>query len=167
MPLLAQLDSILTNPSWEVLLYVFLFVSLLFYSMSVKKGNIIAFFISMYLAIFIFINFPYSKFTLIDSIGSLEFLLYRFFIFFIFVVIFNILLIKIGVPESSRTKSKWYEAILFSILGVGLIASFLLQFFKVDFIYEFSDISKYLFSSRGSFFWWLVAPFVAFFFFKR
>lgn len=167
MPLLAQLDSILTNPSWEVLLYVFLFVSLFFYAMYAKKGRIISFFISLYLSIFIFLNFPYLKFYLVDSLDSPQFFFYRLIAFAILVIVFNVLLIKIGVSESSFSKSKWYEAILFSALGVSIIISFLLHFFKADFIYEFSDISKYLFSSNNLFFWWLIAPFIAFFFFKR
>ncbi|MCR4283928.1 MAG: hypothetical protein NUV64_01230 [Parcubacteria group bacterium] len=167
MPLLAQLDSILTNPSWEVLLYSFLFVSMLFYTMYFKKGKIIALFMSLYISIFIFLNFPYLKFTVLDSFDSTQALFYRLGIFVIFVVIFYVLLVKIGISESSFSKAKWYEAIIFTILGVGLIVSFLLHFFKADFLYEFSDISKYLFSSGNLFFWWLIAPFAAFFFFKR
>lgn len=167
MPLLAQLDSIVTNPSWEVLLYSFLFVSMLFYTMYFKKGKIIALFISLYISIFTFLNFPYLKFIVLGSLDSMQALFYRLGIFVIFSVIFYVLLIKIGIAESSLSKAKWYEAIIFTILGVGLIMSFLLHFFNVDFLYEFSYISKYLFSSGNLFFWWLVAPFAAFFFFKR
>ncbi|PIR57899.1 MAG: hypothetical protein COU71_01545 [Parcubacteria group bacterium CG10_big_fil_rev_8_21_14_0_10_38_31] len=167
MPILAQLDSILVNPSWEVLLYLFLFVSLLFYTMYFKKGKIIALFLSLYVAIFSFINFPYLKFSFIDTFNSFEYLSYNVAIFIVFVVVFYVLFIKIGIPESSLSKSRWYESVLFSVLGTGLVMSFFLHFFKVDFIYEFSDFSKYLFSSNDLFFWWIIAPFLAFFFFKR
>jgi len=167
MSLLAQLDPIITNPSWEVLLYAFLFVSLFFYTMYFKKGKIITFFISLYLSIFTFLNFPYLK-SIIDNNSDLfSTIFYRFGIFFVFVIVFYILLIKIGISESSLSKAKWHEAVLFTIVGVGFIMSILFHFFIADFIYGFSDISKYLFSSNNLFFWWLIAPFATLFFFKR
>jgi len=167
MPILAQLDSLLASPSWEVLLYVFIFVSIFFYAMSSKKGKIITFFISLYLSIFIFISFPYFNFFFANNLNSTTVLLYEIAVFAVFMFIFNIFLIKIGISESSFSKSKWYEAVLFSVLGTGLIINLFFHFFNIGNIYEFSSMSEYLFSSGNLFFWWILAPFPALFFFRR
>ncbi len=167
MPLLAQLDAILSNPSWEILLCAFLLISIFFYTLSVKKGKSITLFISFYLAIFIFSNFPYFNIIIPGNLKSIDFFLFRLFLFAILILIFNIFLIKIGVSEGASSRSGWIEATLFSLLGTALIMSFLFHFFNINSVFEFSAALKYLFFSDIPIFWWIILPFPAIFFFRR
>lgn len=167
MPLLAQLDSVLSNPSWEVLLYAFLLISIFLYAIFVRKGKLVSLFISFYLSIFIFLNFPYFDVIIKDNLRTIEFFLFKFFLFAIFILAFNLILMKIGVSDGNSSRSGWIKAALFSLLGTGLMMSFLFHFFNIDSIFEFSSVSKYLFFSNIPIFWWLVSPLAALFFFRK
>ena len=159
---LSQFNVILSHPSWDIIA-IFLFIAFgFFYGISSGKKRIISLIISLYIAGFFYENFFYID-ELIGGKTIIETFLFKGFIFLALVLGLNVLFLNILAHSSESRSKEWWQILLLSFLGTGLLFSFIFQLFPAKEIFTFSPLIEHLFASDKAFFWWLLAPLITLF----
>lgn len=157
-----QINLLLHNPSWDVIV-IFAFIAIgFFYGISAGRSKLLALLFSFYVSGFLFENFYYIDKLVIGKTMMEEFL-FRGFIFAAIAVILTILFSKILTPTYDSGPRNWFKSLLLSFMSVGLLFSYLFHIFPGREIFTFSPLVQNLFASNGAFFWWLTLPLVALF----
>ena len=161
-----QLNAILSNPSWDIVV-VFLFIAVgFFYGISGGKAKLVSLLVSLYVGGFFFENFFYIDY-LIDGKTIIETFLLKIFIFAVIVLALNVLFLRIFTNDFKSGAREWKHSLFLSFLASGLLFSFIMHLFPVKEIFTFSPAVEYLFASDKAFFWWLLAPLAALFLIRK
>lgn len=157
----------LSTPTWDLIIFLFFGVSVLFYGFLLEKEKIINLLVSSYLALAVATNLPYlDKLSeIINKTGIFAFQTSAFVL--IFVILF-ILLSKSSILSSfSGLGSGWLQTILFSFLQVGLLLSVILSFLPPAAIENLSVFTRVIFTSDLGRFLWIILPILALIFFGK
>jgi hypothetical protein len=161
-----QINLLLHNPSWDVIV-IFAFIAIgFFYGISAGKSKLLAFLFSLYVSAFVFENFYYLD-KLVKGKTLTEDLLFKGFIFLAIVVALTILFSKVLTSTYDSGSRNWFKSLLLSFMSVGLLFSYLFHIFPGREIFTFSPLVQNIFASNGAFFWWLTLPLVALFLVRR
>jgi ABC-type glycerol-3-phosphate transport system permease component len=158
---LQQINALLRNPSWDVIV-IFAFIAVgFFYGISSGRSKLLALLFSLYVSGFLFENFYYIG-QLVKGRTIIEEFLFRSFIFATIAVILTILFSKVlGGPDSGPRN--WWKSLLLSFVSAGLLFSYLFHLFPAREIFTFSPLIQNFFASESAFFWWLTLPLIAIF----
>lgn len=157
-----QINTLLRNPSWDVIA-IFAFIAVgFFYGISAGKAKMISFLFSLYVGGFLFDNFSYLDGLLGKRGNVIEAFLSRLFIFFVMIILLNLLFAKVLRCPCEGNK-KWWQVLLLSFLSTGLIFSYIFHLFPAREVFTFSPVVQNLFVSEAAFFWWLTLPLIALF----
>ena len=160
-----KLNAIISNPSWDMIaLFVFL-AFFFFYGIIGGKNKVVSLILSLYISGFFFENFFYLDYF-INGKGIINLFILRVVIFLIILIALNFLFSRI-LSISSGSGRDWWQSLILSFLGTGLLFSFIFHLFPAKEIFTFSPLIKYLFASNKAFFWWLLAPLVTFFLIRK
>ncbi len=163
---LDQINLILGNPSWDVLV-VFGFIAVgFFYGVSAGKTKLISFLFSLYISGFLFENFYYLD-HLVNGETVIETFFARVFIFLLIVLALNSLFSRFIEVHHDSSEENWWHILLLSFLASGLLFSYLFHIFPARDIFTFSPVIQNIFASNVAFFWWLTLPLVALFLARR
>ncbi|MFA6215257.1 MAG: hypothetical protein WC768_01670 [Patescibacteria group bacterium] len=155
-----------TTPTWDVVILLFIIISVLIYSFTLGRDRIVAILISTYLALAVTTNLPFmdNLDTLINKPGVFGFQVSAFLIVFALLFIF---LSRSSLTQNlSSLSGGWWQVILFSLLQVGLLASIILSFLPEVATNYLSPFTKTIFLSDLGKFCWIVLPILALVFFK-
>ena len=125
------------------------------------KRRIIALIISLYIASFVYLQFPYiEKILSFDAgvFGVTAVVVSVFSVFFIVLYITVHRVVRASFPL--RSGRRWLEAALLGIFSTTLVLALSYHVIPIEEIYDFSEPIDHLFESTEFFFWWLVAPLV-------
>lgn len=157
-----QINILLHNPSWDVLV-IFAFVAIgFFYGISAGKSKLLALLFSLYVSGFLFENFYYLD-KLVKGGTMMEDFMYRGFIFLAIVVLLTILFSKALAQNYDSGPKNWLKSLLLSFMAAGLLFSYLFHIFPGREIFTFSPVTQIIFASNSAFFWWLTLPLIALF----
>ena len=157
-----QINAILGNPSWDIIvLFAFTAVGF-FYGISAGKTRVVSVLFSFYVAGFLFENFYYLD-SIIKEGTMIEVFLSRIFLFFLIVLALNALFSRFIESHCEQSEKNWWHVLLLSFLSTGLLFSYLFHLFPAREIFTFSPIVPGFFASNSAFFWWLTLPLVALF----
>ncbi len=161
-----QINAILGNPSWDILV-VFAFVAVgFFYGISAGKTRLISFLFALYVSGFLFKNFYYLD-RLIKGGTIVETFFARGFVFFLIVLALSALFSRFIEAHQDSSEKNWWHILLISFLASGLLFSYLFHLFPAREIFTFSPVVQNIFASDAAFFWWLTLPLVALFLARR
>jgi len=137
------------------------------YGIFFGKGKLISIILSFYPAVYIFDSIPYFKKILTSAPITFSEALIQILIFLALFIPINFVLRHFihGEFSSSRIK-KVLEAGILGLTATSLVILFTYHGINLQKIYNFSSGIDSLFLS-GNIFWWLLAPFVIIFFFRR
>lgn len=153
------LSNLISNPTWDILVFLFFIAAGFFYGLSRGKRGLIATLFAIYVAQLIFINFSYLDYF-IKGRSIIEIFIFRAALFFVFIAILSLLFAKI-IPKSHDSEREWGSAFLLSFLEAGLLISSIFQLFPLKELFTFSYVTHYLFAQDGAYFWWLVLPIIS------
>ncbi|MDD5043221.1 MAG: hypothetical protein PHD51_00955 [Patescibacteria group bacterium] len=152
-----------SNPSWDLLIFVFFIVVSLLYGLSLGRDRIIVILVSIYMALAVVNTAPYIK-GLQAEININNFFVFKITTFLgVFLVLFFLLSRSglMGTIAKSRGLGKWWQVILFSFLHVGLLISVVLSYLAPEAVSKLAPLTKDVFTGDAGRFFWLVAPIVA------
>jgi len=156
---LEQINTLLGNPSWDLLLLFLFVVTGFFVGIAVSRRRMISFMVSLYVSGFIFDNFYYLD-QLIGDSTIMNIFMYKIFFFFILVLASNVVLSSIMDDYSGGSDKAWWEVLILSFLTAGLFFSYLFHIFPSKEIFTFSPVVQNLFASSAAYFWWLISPII-------
>jgi|TARA_Y100000310_G_scaffold345555_1_gene466522 hypothetical protein len=148
-----------TSFSVDFFIILALFALLVGYSFRYGKARIISLILSLYLALLIFIHFPYGEIIQNTVKGQLSLFAVNSVIFFIILIVSYIVLNRlIRVEFSSRDTRRWSDTILLSAFATVLLLAFSYHVLPIVSIHDFEPRVDLLFERAEYFFWWLLIP---------
>jgi len=148
-------------PTWDVIILLFIIISVLIYSFTLGRDRIVALLISTYLALAVTTNLPYMN-KITDWINSFSFFSFKVSAFLIVFAVLFIFLSRSSLLQSlSSLSGGWWQVILFSLLQVGLLTSIILSFLPSIAVNYLSDFTQTIFLSDLGKFCWIILPIVA------
>lgn len=160
-----KLNAIVSNPSWDMIVLFIFLAFFFFYGIIGGRNKVVSLILSLYISGFFFENFFYLDYF-IKGKGIVYLFVLRVMIFLIILVALNFLFSRI-LSLSSGLGRDWWQSLVLSFLGTGLLFSFIFHLFPAKEIFTFSPLIKYLFASNKAFFWWLLAPLVTLFLIRK
>lgn len=155
-----------STPTWDVVILLFIIISVLVYSFTLGRDRIVALLISTYLALAVVTNLPYmdriSEIINQTSLGSLQ--LPAFII--VFILLFIFLSRSSLLQGMSSLAGGWWQVILFSLLQVGLLVSIILSFLPENLFNRLSPFTQIVFTGDLGRFCWIVLPILALIFIR-
>lgn len=156
--------SVILSLLQESLFMVLVFLSFFIYAVSVGRQSITNVILGLYLALLISIEFPYYTFILSiagnKKIESLVMLM----VFALFALCATILFARLMPREYQEGKFEdFWKKILLACGATVLVMTFSYHALPVTEIITPGSPIQYLFASKSSFFWWLIAPLVILF----
>jgi hypothetical protein len=155
-----------STPTWDIMILLFLIISVIVYSFTLGRDRIVALLISTYLSLAITTNLPYvDKLTeYINQAVHLTFQVPAFLI--VFILIFVFLSRSSLLQGLSSLSGGWWQTILFSLLQVGLLSSVILSFLPEAALLKLSFFTQIVFTSDLGRFCWILLPILGLVFFK-
>ena len=119
--------------SWDIFVVLFIFLAFFLYGITAGRNKLTLFIFSIYVSFLLVEVFPY--WSLIEEQAAINKSYISYLIGFIVLTILIFLLfshsgIKTFFALSSIEKGSWFQIFIFSLVGVGLLTSFLLSFFS-------------------------------------
>jgi len=162
---LANISTVLSNPTWDVLAIFFFLLVGFFYGILAGRQRLLASLFAIYVSILLFTNFNYLDFF-VQGKKILDIFLFRAACLLILIIFLNVVFARTAFSGAKKS-AKWWQAFTLSFLEVGLLMSAIFQLLPAKEIFTFSPIVKTLFASESSFFLWLGLPIIALFFILR
>ncbi|MBI2626908.1 MAG: hypothetical protein HYW77_01575 [Parcubacteria group bacterium] len=119
--------------NWDIFVVLFIFLAFFLYGITAGRNKLTLFFFSIYVSFLLVEIFPY--WSLVEKQAAINKSYISYSIGFVILTILIFLLfshsgIKTFFALSSIEKGSWFQIFIFSIIGVGLLTSFLLSFFS-------------------------------------
>jgi len=163
---ITYISSILSNPTWDILVIFFFIAGGFFYGLSVGKRKLIAVLFGIYAGQLLFENLNILNF-IVDGRDLIEVFLFRVLTFAVIVLLLSYLFIKTIFRGGGDDTKIWWQIFLMSFLESGLLISSVFRLLPESDLFNFSPIVHYFFASQGAFFWWLILPLPALFVIMR
>ncbi len=161
----SQTAQILSHPTWDIILLFLLFAGGFFYGISFGRQRTAGHILYTYAAYAVAVALPLDSFISNVKIGELFFAKSAFFL-----AIFLILALTLG--RSRRrwlfgATGAWWQTFVLSVLQVGLLMHFVLQFVPKAEVAKLAPLTKGLFANPSLHIWWVLLPLVALVIFRR
>lgn len=158
-------ESILSHPTWDILLIFFFIAAGFFYGISAGKRRIVSALLFTYVAIAVFPLLPIEKIASLTEIKN---------IFYIksasFTVLFFILYFLLGNKKIKFGFSKgesWWQLFLLSFFQVGLLLNAIFSLLPPEKIKILAPITREVFAKPQIKIWWYILPLLALFIIKK
>lgn len=147
-----------SNPSWDVIVLLFFVGGALLYGMAMGRSRIIVILMSIYITSAIANAVPWDRFFS-GSISVNNALVLQAGTFIVLLIALFFLISRSAVGRViGDSGGKWWHVILFSFLQIGLIISVIMSFLPDQFLANFSDLTREIFTSDIGKIVWLVMP---------
>jgi len=158
------IGSTIPQPTWDILVILFLFVAVFLYGMSLGRNRTIVVLVSVYMALAIVNAFPYAD-QLMDRFQETGTFAVRATTFIAAVLGLFFLLshsaLRAALSYPSKDDSSWFQILFFSILKVGLVISVIISYSTGTFKESLSPLVLKLFGTPIALFWWILLPILA------
>ncbi len=166
--------SAISNFSWSgywdwIIVLVFLAVAFI-YGLSMGRNRLAILILGTYFSFLLTKNFPWHQLTFLgfkDSPSSTI----QIFIFLAIILAFYFLIPHSALSSAMRLRgrgrSSWWQALVLSILQVGLILSVVVSFLPANIVDNLSTFVKTVFVGSLAQYIWLLLPIVAIMFLRR
>lgn len=164
----ANAGSLVANISLATAVACGVLVALFFFALRYGKDRIIALIFALYIGLLASLYFPYGEKVaeLIPAGKSGE--LPQIILFVVFVIMGYLAVFKSVFAEYPRGGMRYLQAGVFAIASTALLLAFSYAVLPVATAYNFDlPVSGVIFERPEYFFWWLIAPLLAVFFFGR
>lgn len=145
--------------TWDIWLFLGLIFGGLVYGFAVGRDRALTILVSTYVALAVVTNAPILG-RLNAAFGALhptlQFAWFVFLFGFVFVVMWRSQLMR----SLARERGAWWEAVILSVMQVGLTASATLYLLPTEITNSFSPIFRETFSGEIGRSFWLIAPIV-------
>jgi hypothetical protein len=166
--------STITNFSWSgswdwILIFVFLAVAFV-YGLSMGRNRLTVLILGTYFSLIITKYFPWNELTFIGVKGAPDSIV-QIFIFLAIILGFFFLIPHSALGSVARLRgrgrSNWLQALILSILQIGLILSVVISMLEPKITGGLSPLAKIIFVNDLALFVWLFLPILAVMFFRR
>lgn len=159
-----QASIILSNPTWDMVLLFLLLAAGFFYGISFGRQRVSANILYTYAAFAIATALPLDQIAAFAQIGKLFFAKSA-----LFLALFFFLSFMLGGPRRYNfgAGGAWWQTFLLSILQVGLLMHFMLQFLPRSEFVRLAPITKTVFANPTYHIWWVLLPIVILIIFRR
>jgi len=148
----------------EYLFLILVFSCFLMYTIAVGRQSITNIILGLYFALLISIEFPFYEVILGSTSNKNTESILMLIVFGIFTIGATILFARLMPREYQEKKFEgFWKKILLALGATVLVMSFSYHALPVTELITPGTPIQYLFSSEGSFFWWLLAPIVILF----
>ena len=154
------------HPTWDLIIYLFLAIFIIFYVFAFAREKVTATLISTYLSLAIVNSVPFLE-QISQRMMQSGLFAVRTIIFFVAFLLLFFLLLRSNVLESfTNHYSSLWRILLFSFLQAGLFVSIILSFLPVDALNYLSFFTKIVFISDFGKFVWIILPIFALIFIR-
>lgn len=160
-------NTLLTNAefslSWDLLIVVAAIVAIVFYGFTSGKNKILIMLISTYFS-FLTVQFlPWKELgAYINAGADFPSPTFEIFLFLALIVAFCFLLpssvLGSGLRFGKTGRSSWYQAVIFAIFEVGLLASAVLSILPVKSLPDLNPLVNQFFLGQMALFIWIILP---------
>jgi len=154
-------------PSWDLFIYLFIIVGVVFYGMALGRDRILAMLISLYMGMAVSSNLPFLNEQTATKVGLSSVFMLRLVVFILVLVIGFWVFSRSGMLATLSSAAPFWHVILFSICQVGLLISIILSFLPASMIEGLLPLTRQLFTTEIARFSWILAPLLAMFFAKK
>lgn len=160
----AQAGQILSNPTWDLVLIFVLLAGAFFYGISFGRPRVVINILYTYAAYAITTALPLDSIISAVNIGKIFFAKSA-----VLFVVFILLALLLGGRRRrwSMASAPWWHTFILSILQVGLLMHFMLQFLPKTEIQKLAPITKQLFADPSLHLWWVLLPIGVLIFLRR
>jgi len=156
---IGNVTSFIQAFSIDVFVIAALFAALFAYTLYHGKESIITLILSLYVALLVFIHFPYKERFLLFTETEMQHLISNALIFGVFVIVSYLAFAPLLRNRyAGHTRKRWFEALLLSAATIALLIAFSYHVLPIASLYTFGEQIAGLFAPSQLFFWWLVAP---------
>lgn len=165
--LTANATNTVANISLTTAIVIAVIVALFAFSLRYGKDRIIALILALYLGLLAFLYFPYGEQVVgAVPIGGSD-VLPQTLLFMVFVLVAYIAVYRSIMAEFPRGSVRYVQAGVLALAAAALLLAFSYIILPLASAYELDIPVEGLFENKDYFFWWLVAPLLAIFFFGR
>ncbi|MFA6410896.1 MAG: hypothetical protein WCW26_04985 [Candidatus Buchananbacteria bacterium] len=155
-----------TTPTWDLIILLFLIVSVLIYSFTLGRDRIVAVLVSTYLALAVTTNLPFMN-KASAWLSQNQVFGYQIPVFLLVFAILFFMLSRSALTQGiSNLSGSWWQVVVLSLLQVGLLISIILSFLPQTVANSFSEFTKIIFISDWGKFCWIILPILALVFFQ-
>ena len=151
----------LTSPSWDLFIILLFIIVAFFYGISLGRDRVLVILVSIYMATAVAKFIPnIGQISAIVGTEGHQFVVQITFFLALFIILF-IFLSRSALTRtiaSSETKGKWWQAVLFSFLHIGLLISIILSFLPQESLEYLSPLTQKIFANEWSRFAWVIVP---------
>jgi hypothetical protein len=157
------LDNFNFIASWDwIMAAVFLGVALV-YGLSMGRNRLVVVMLGIYFSYFFTRTIPWQelKFLGIKAVPESTVLIFIFLalaLSFYFVIPHSAF--KSALRLGGRGKGAWWQALILSILQIGLALALAISFLEPKIVLALSPLAQFIFVGAGAQFFWLVLPFL-------
>lgn len=156
---LASVQTIMKNPTWDVLAVVFFIAAGFIYGMFAGKSRLISVLIGTYISSFIFSNLYFlNSFTKEGDPSTIFFV--RLSVFFILLISISLLVSRLLDGRTYENKV-WWHVFTLAFLEIGFLMSLAFKFLPARDVLEFSPLIQNFFAGDTALFWWMSLPLLA------
>jgi hypothetical protein len=151
-----------STPSWDIFIVIFFVVTVFLYGISLGRDRIIVILMSIYMALAVVSAAPY-----INRLQDGTALKATSFIGIFLTLFFLVSRTSLNKIFGNLATGKLWQALLFSIMHVGLLVSITMSFLPSSSTAGLSPMTQKIFVSEIARFAWIVAPILAMVFFTK
>lgn len=159
----------LANPKWDAVVFVFIFITTLFYGIGLTRNKILSFLFSSYIALAVMDSLPFISSWWsglhVDSELNASFIFLAILIFIVAFIFSHIALNNYFSKEGS--KGSMIQNFFLSFLHVGLLTNVILSSFPPEIAVAFSPFAQRLFIGDVARFFWFVLPLLTIIVFQK
>ncbi len=160
-----QTAQIFSHPTWDLILLFLLIAGGFFYGISFGRARVVANILYTYAAFAVVSALPLDSIISAVKIGELFFAKSG-----ILLAIFLLLALLVGGRRRRwgfGGSGSWWQTFVLSVLQVGLLMHFMLQFLPKAEIAKLAPLTKTIFADPSLHIWWVLCPLVILIIFRR
>lgn len=151
-----------SDPTWDLFIVMFFFVTVFLYGMSLGRDRIIVILVSIYMALAVVSNLPVlGRLDAGFSFGQFFALKVTTFLGMFVLLFFMMSRSALEKTFGNLATGRWWQVMLFSTFHVGLLVSITLSFLPPEAVNSLAPVTRAVFASEFGKFFWIVAPIVS------
>ena len=164
------LNNFSWSGSWDWLIILFFLIVAFIYALSMGKNRLVVVILGTYLSLILTKGLPWSELSF-AGIKETPSSTVQIFIFLAIILGFYFLIPHSALSSAlrlrGRGRSSWWQALILSVLQVGLILSIVINFLSGKILAGLSPLAKTIFIGQLAQFLWLLLPIFAIMFLRR
>src|SRR3989338_7635907 len=158
-------ESILSHPTWDILLIFFFVAAGFFYGISAGKRRIVSALLFTYVAIAVFPLVPIEKIANLTDVKNIFYVKSAVFVFLFFALYFLLGNKKLRFGFSKG--ESWWQLFLLSFFQVGLLLNTIFILLPPEKIKILAPVTREVFARPETKIWWYILPLLALFLIKK